>query len=357
MTVVIAPSLGHGAPFTQLGVGTSPGYDAIDLRRAYGVGLSEAPRSMGSYTVGQRGAGANMSVDIAASTGLGVVVQGDTVTAQGLYPVPPHSAVINEAIATADATNPRIDSVILELKDSVHDASGLNQAQTRVLTGTPTGGVTNEAPGASPAALPNSAILLAYVQVDAAVGSIVTAKIKDMRPKKRGYILTAGSESTTATTYAYNNLATPDRITQLVVPAGGLLEVGFQAIWQNTVTVNARAAIFIGANQLKVGIGTGAPTVNELSGPTETNDDATISTSPIGLVKHDGVGASTEVTTGQVIAPSQTIDGRGGRTVIFVAAGTYDVGIQFKNNAAGTTSVKNRHLWAEVRDYDQCHAS
>src|SRR2546421_569777 len=140
MTTQITPSLGHGALFTQTGVGTSPGYDAVDLRRADSVGTQEGPLSLSSFTVAQRGAGANMSVDIAASTGPGCIVQGDSVTQQGRYPVPPHSAVINETIATADPSNPRIDSVILEIKDDTHDASGAHQAQTRILTGTPTGG-------------------------------------------------------------------------------------------------------------------------------------------------------------------------------------------------------------------------
>jgi hypothetical protein len=56
--------------------------------------------------------------------------------------VPPHTAVINEAITTANATNPRIDQVVLEIKDTTHDASGSNLAQTRVVTGTATGGAT-----------------------------------------------------------------------------------------------------------------------------------------------------------------------------------------------------------------------
>lgn len=356
MTVVIAPPSGAGVGFTQLGVGTTPGYGAIDLRRADSVGLNEAPLSMGAYVVSQRGAGANMSVDIAANVGLGCLVQGDGITAQGVYRVAPHNAIINEAIATADAVNPRIDSVILEVKDSQVDASGLNQAQTRVLTGTPTASVTLEAPGASPAALPNTAILLAYVLVGAGVGSITTANCKDMRPKKRGYILTAASESTTATSYAYNNLATPDRVTQLVVPTGGVLVIGFQAIWQNTVASNARASLFVGSNQVKVGSGAGAAGIWEANGPPETGDDGVVASHSLGLSAVGGVGAATEVTTGEAIGQS-TVVPYGGLAFVFVAAGTYDVGVQFKNNAAGTLSVKNRHLWCEVRDYDQCQAS
>jgi hypothetical protein len=123
---------------TQQGTGTTPGYDAIDVRRLL-QGVADGGRpEFGRVAVTQRGAGANMSVDIAASTGEGARVQGDAVTFQGLYYVPPASAVINETIAAADATNPRNDLVVLEIKDTQHDASGSNLAQTRVVTGTPT---------------------------------------------------------------------------------------------------------------------------------------------------------------------------------------------------------------------------
>ena len=355
MTVVVSPSSGAGVGFTQLGTGSSPGYSAIDVRRGDSVGLNEAPLSMGSYVVSQRGAGANMSVDIAASTGLGLLVQGDGITAQGVYRVAPHSAVINETIAAADATNPRIDSVICEVKDSQIDASGLNQAQTRVITGTPIAAVTLEAPGASPGALPNTAILLAYVLVPAGSSSVTTANIKDMRPKKRGKLNIATSESTSATSYAFNNLATPDRITQVVVPADALLLVGYQALFQATVASNAKAALFIGSNQVKVVPGGGgAPAVQEATSGATTASDYSLATTPIGLTSHGTAGES-EVTTGQILGVNTNTGGA--LMPVFVAAGTYDVSIQYKNVAVGTLTASKRHLWVEVRDYDQCQAS
>lgn len=184
MTTTISPSLGHG-PLTQQGTGTTPGYDAIDVRRLVSPGLQEGVLSSGSYMVTQRGAGANLSVDIAASTGDGALVQGDAVTAQGLYLVAPHSAVINETITTAHATLPRIDQVVLEIKDTQHDASGSNLAQTRVVAGTATGGATlDNRTGA--AALPSSAVLLADVLVAATDTAISNAEIRDRRPWARG---------------------------------------------------------------------------------------------------------------------------------------------------------------------------
>jgi hypothetical protein len=154
--------------------------------------------------VTQRGAGANMSVDIAsAPVSLAApiaCVQGDSVAGQGMYVVGPHSATVNEVIATADATNPRIDQVILEVLDNVHDASGSNLARTRVLTGTPTVGATL-ANRTGVATLPGSALLLADILVGAAAASITNTVIRDRRKFARGaynrILLNHGSNYTT----------------------------------------------------------------------------------------------------------------------------------------------------------------
>jgi hypothetical protein len=207
MTTTISNALGHSPAMTQQGVGSTPGYDAIDARRFWGVAVQEGVITAGSYEVTQRGAGANLSVDIAASTGNGALVQGDAVTAQGLYFVAPHTAVINEAITTANATNPRIDQVVLEIKDTTHDASGSNLAQTarghrhrhrRRDARQPHGR----------AALPASAILLADVLVAATDTAISNSEIRDRRPWARGAFVhiprllnaAAGTDYTTTST-------------------------------------------------------------------------------------------------------------------------------------------------------------
>lgn len=209
MTTTIAPALGHGTVLTQTGVGATPGFDAIDLRRADSTGIQEGVVDGTAYMVVQRAAGANLSVDIGANVGF-ACVQGDSVTGQALYTIAPHSAVINEVIATADATNPRIDQVILEALDTTHDASGLNIARTRVLTGTPTSGATL-ANRTGAAALPSNALRLADVLVPAADTTIDNTQIRDRRAFARGAYLrifrtqnaAAGSDYATAiTTYA-----------------------------------------------------------------------------------------------------------------------------------------------------------
>jgi hypothetical protein len=185
MTTTISASVGAGIAFTQQGQGTTPGYSALDLRRSDSLGLQEGVLNASDFMVVQRGAGATMSVDIGMPAGGFACVQGDTIAGQGLYTVPVHSATINEAIAAADATNPRVDQVILEILDNVHDGTGGNRAQTRVLTGTATVGATlTNRTGA--VALPANACLLADVLVGAAAASITNTVIRDRRKWARG---------------------------------------------------------------------------------------------------------------------------------------------------------------------------
>lgn len=178
-TATITPTLGSAPVTLQAG-----NYSAIDDRRFWGSGVREGVVSGGSYQVIQRAAGANMTVDVTSSTGSGAIVQGDSVTAQGNYFVPPTAANVNVDIAAADATNPRNDLVVLEVKDDQHDASGLNLARVRVITGTANASAAlTDAPGANGTpALPSSCLLLAVVRVTAATSTITTAMISDRRP-------------------------------------------------------------------------------------------------------------------------------------------------------------------------------
>lgn len=177
-TATITPTLGSAPVTLQAG-----NYSAIDDRRFWTATLQEGVLSGGSYQVIQRAAGANMTVDVASSVGDGAIVQGDSVTAQGAYFVPPTAANVNVDIAAADATNPRNDLVVLEVKDDQHDAGGLNLARVRVITGTPNASAAiGNAPGANGTpALPSSCLLLAVVNVTAGLASVVTARISDRR--------------------------------------------------------------------------------------------------------------------------------------------------------------------------------
>jgi hypothetical protein len=350
MTTTIGPALGHG-PWTQQGTGATPGYDAIDVRRLLQGVAAEGVISSGGYAVTQRGAGANLSVDIAASTGEGARVQGDAVTLQGLYYVPPASAVINETITAAHATLPRNDLVVLEIKDTQHDASGSSLAQTRVVAGTATAGAAQtDALGVNGTpTLPSSAIALAVVNVPATDTTITTSQIDDRRPQvwrggSGGKSVIATEETRTNT--AYGTLATPDVVRSVTVPDGALVLVGYQAKWKNSVASTARAALFLGATQLQAR-NDAAPAVQEASGGSGTTYGP-LATTAVGLQGHPTPAAASDAAA-DASPQLLGITSVGGGLLIVdnIAAGTYDFSVQFKSSS-GTVSVKERRLKVAV---------
>jgi hypothetical protein len=128
----------------------------------------------GHLAVSQNGT-PNMSVNVAAGSAL---VTGTSSLAQGVYVVT-NDATVNLAIATADATNPRRDLVIAQVRDNTEDASGSNDFRLFVVTGTP-------AASPSDPAVPAGSVVLARVTVGAGVTSIVNANITDLRILARG---------------------------------------------------------------------------------------------------------------------------------------------------------------------------
>jgi microcystin-dependent protein len=159
----------------------APGYGATDLRRYLGLGMNEGVFAVGDLKVTQRAAGPGMAVDVAAGD---VLVEGDFVTRQGLYHQPVEAALTGGTeitIPAAHGTLARLDQVILEIKDTQFDGSGLNRGQVRLLQGSASAGA-NRSNRLGAAALPSSAILLADVEVAPLAGSIANANIADKRP-------------------------------------------------------------------------------------------------------------------------------------------------------------------------------
>lgn len=145
-------------------------YGADELGLPYRDIISEGVVEAG-FAVAQRAAGANMSVDVAA--GAAWIRGDDNPTLQPTYRYR-EAATTNLVIATADPTNPRIDIVIAEIRDSTF--AGVNKdGRLRVITGTPAG---------SPVApaTPGNAIKLAEVSVPANDTTIENAQITDKRP-------------------------------------------------------------------------------------------------------------------------------------------------------------------------------
>lgn len=123
----------------------------------------------GDLEVTQRGAGANMSVDVADGNGFAA---GTESAWQGMYHGS-NDATKNITIAAADPTDPRIDLIVMTFRDSLYSGTDDDWILQRV-AGTPS-------PAPSPPALPDNSLLLASVAVAAGATSITDANITDER--------------------------------------------------------------------------------------------------------------------------------------------------------------------------------
>jgi hypothetical protein len=174
----------------------------------------------------------------------------------------------------------------------------------------------------------------------------------------------ATEESRTNT--AFGTLTTADEIKGVVLPEGGQIIIGYQALWKESVAGTARAAIFLGANQLK------APRLQNTPGVSEAGTGATSTTGKYGVLGSMtlGLGGSNLqaagedmglVTTGMPITgagiPCYALSGGAVLTeagsvtwckcAITAAAGTYDISVRFKSSS-GTVTAKERKLWVET---------
>lgn len=157
-------------------------YGASALGLPFRFLVTEGITGTGDYAVTQNGT-PNMSVNVAA--GVAFVLGDDSPDAQPNYVVR-NDATVNVALTPADVTNPRIDLIVLEVRDSVFSGS-FDDGRLRAVAGTPAGSPV-------PPALPNNCMELARVAVAASDTTIVNADITDRRP-----IATPGGELLTAT--------------------------------------------------------------------------------------------------------------------------------------------------------------
>lgn len=179
---------------------------AIDLRRLVGAGIvAEGAQGATDLAAGQRGAGANMSVDIAPGWGY---IKDDHGSGDGFYFVRV-ATTENVAVTASDPSNPRIDRVGIRVKDTnLGDAA--DSWTLEVLAGTATAGA-NLMNLTNAAAVPSNFLLLGNILVGAAATSITTANIdttQNARPRMRAptdteldYVqITASPAGVTATT-------------------------------------------------------------------------------------------------------------------------------------------------------------
>lgn len=220
-------------------------YNARELRRQFdrfkgwdvrtgggsattGTANGGVARHLGSATTGdlaviQRAAGANMSVDVLLG---GALVGGTESAHQGDYFVY-SDASINVAITAADATNPRIDLIVVRVTDSEY-SGGTNTATVEVVTGTAAG------VPAEPT-IPANCLTLARVDVAALAASIVTANITDRRRNlsQLGGITPCTSSSTYPTVNLWEGMAVYDRTLDAVLFYSGAawIQIGPLSGW------------------------------------------------------------------------------------------------------------------------------
>jgi len=174
---------------------------------------------------------------------------------------------------------------------------------------------------------------------------------------RRGKSIIGTQESTTSGSFTL--LTTNDKVASIVLPADGLIFVAYQAMWEESVTGSAQAAIFLGANQLQAGYPgvTNAGQYAFIGGSGMVNKFVPLSSRGDGLASNTNQNAFTTAytgyaTTGQSLTSSYIPDSAGnqqlaagGPCCIFANAGTYDVSVRYAATAGGTVTVKNRKLW------------
>jgi len=150
---------GGDTPFSYAAIATRQGHDLM--------WVNEGVVRLG-LQVTQRGAGANMSVDVAAGS---CVIVGDDVAGQGKY-MCVSDAVTNVTVPAAPASGSRIHRVVARIKDKLHSGSWTTYEWTvELLADT----------GSGTPALPASAINLGRVTVVAGQVTVVNANITDDR--------------------------------------------------------------------------------------------------------------------------------------------------------------------------------
>jgi hypothetical protein len=168
-------------------------------------------------------------------------------------------------------------------------------------------------------------------------GAITVAKlapdVQSLSPDVTYPLLEIDTEETT-TSATYTSLTTPDVIPSVDLPNGGLIYVYYRAVAKVSAN-DASFAPFLGSTQVAQAAG-GAAVV---SGTTNDASFGVIGNTSASTGLGEVAGAWTsDLTTGQLLTHAAP------PLVIFADPGTYDVGIRFKQNTAGTFTAKNRKL-------------
>ena len=153
-------------------------YSAQELRQlnralltaSSGVGGQQGVLTASNFNVTQRGAGANLSVDVAS--GLAFVL-GDDVTSQGTYNCW-NDATVNVPTPNPPGSGTQVHRLVLQVQDKLSNGVWTGyQAALTILADT----------GSGTPAEPNSAITLAFISISSGQVSVQNAQITDYRQR------------------------------------------------------------------------------------------------------------------------------------------------------------------------------
>lgn len=206
-------------------------HNAQDYRAMLASLVSGGIAAPGALAVTEAPGTPDMSVRVAAG---GVFIRSTRSAAQGIYHAY-NDAAVTVVVPAADATNARIDLVVVRVRDEAQDVSlSQNDVVVELVTGTPAATPTE------PTISFEDYLVLARINVAASVSAITNSDIVDRRvrsavvrggslyPVVRQVLGTSGDATVTATTPGI--LATP---TAAIVPAqaGDWLNITLSGMW------------------------------------------------------------------------------------------------------------------------------
>jgi hypothetical protein len=342
-------------------VDASPGFvagtfDARDVRFAALGNARPGLFASGDFAVTQRAAGANMSVDIAA--GRAFVDPGYTLG--GVYMAHQLTSFNTSADGgytwtAADATNPRIDLLCIEVADA--DMGGSYTGwKFRIVDGTPNASATHQLMTTYWPAIPTGCVPIAAIKIPATDTTISTTDITNLNPVggigRSPYIKNSTAETTTSATYT--RLSTPDFLCVYLPHADCRVRVFSEGWWKCSVASGTQAvALFLNDTQLKsrnpanAGPGIAERTYTSLStfhGRFVTGQNT--ATGECYLANGGATADVTDVTTG-LAGWANTVGVPSPIEIAQLAAGWYVIEQRYKTSA-NTLTVDERRMWAEV---------
>lgn len=193
-----------------------------------------SPGVMTGWTASQRGAGANMSVDVALGDGSIWRVGTDTYGYYGFS-----DATKNVVVSASDPTNPRKDILVAYIDKAVVSSASNdnpNALKFSVVAGTAAGSPADPSDSTIQSAVgaANPFIKLARIAVAASASSIVTANLTDIR--SFAALVSWGGWQFVNATLTYSSASSPTYVVSTSVDLTGYIAVGAKVTFTNNNT-------------------------------------------------------------------------------------------------------------------------